>query len=292
MKATIFSAEAHRGWLPWAWLAPFVCILLVAISSVPVDLGLTRMGFSDERGEPVSALGFCLMLILPFAAMGTAVLLWARCVERRSLATLGLAGPDRSRKYLRGMLAGLAMIALAILLIRIMGGYRGEEIFPAFASPVALSWIALLLPCFVVQAGVEEFIFRGWLLSAIARRWNVAAGIVGSSAAFTFLHFSPHQPLRVTVLSFVFALFACAWVRRENGIWGVMGWHASWNWLCGVGFGVPITGFDVHLPALLQRLVPVGPDYLNGGADGAEGSVITVAMLGIAALALTRPTVR
>src|SRR6188768_3478978 len=105
MKATIFSAEPHRGWLPWAWLAPFVCILLVALSSVPIDLGLTRLGVSDERGAPASAAGFCLMLILPFAAMATAVLLWTRLVERRSLATLGLAGPDRSRKYLRGLLA-------------------------------------------------------------------------------------------------------------------------------------------------------------------------------------------
>lgn len=288
MKATIYSAEAHRGWLPWSWLAPFVCILLVGFSSVPVDLGLTQLGVTSESGAPLSAAGFCLMLILPFAAMGTAVLLWTQWVERRSLATLGLGGRNRLGKYLGGLLAGLATMGLAILLIWLTGGYRGEEILPAFASPVALFWVAMLLLCFLVQAGVEEFIFRGWLLSSIARRWNVAAGFIGSSAAFTFLHFSPHQPWRITAFSFVFALFACAWARRENGVWGVMGWHASWNWLGGVGFGVPITGFDVHLPALLQRLVPVGPDYLNGGPEGPEGSVLTAAMLGIATLAMLR----
>ena len=69
-----------------------------------------------------------------------------------------------------------------------------------------------------------------------------------------------------------------------------MGWHAGWNWFAGVGFGVPITGLDVHLPALLQKLVPVGPDYLTGGLDGPEGSVLTLAMLAIASLTvLTLP---
>lgn len=65
-----------------------------------------------------------------------------------------------------------------------------------------------------------------------------------------------------------------------------MGWHTGWNWFAGVGFGVPITGLDVHQPALLVKLVPIGPDHLTGGFDGPEGSVLTLALLALASLAL------
>jgi hypothetical protein len=176
------------------------------------------------------------------------------------------------------------MMGLAIFTIWLVGGYRAEAKFPAFASASSLLWIAILLPCFAFQSSVEEFIFRGWLLSSVTRRWNFVAGIIATSIAFTFLHYSPHQPLRVISLSFLFSVFACSWARRENSIWGVMGWHAGWNWFAGVGFGVPITGLDVHLPALLETLVPVGPAYLTGGYDGPEGSVLTLALLAIASI--------
>ena len=88
------------------------------------------------------------------------------------------------------------------------------------------------------------------------------------------------------VMTFIFAIFACAWVRRSNSIWGVMGWHVGWNWFGGTGFDVPITGLDTGLPALVVKLVPVGPAYLNGAGEGPEGSVFTLALLTVASLSL------
>ena len=286
MTHTIFSPEPHRGWLPWTWLAPIVCILLVAFSSIPVDLGLEWIGMVNAKGEPLSVFGFCLFLLLPFGAMGAAVWAWSRLVERRSLATMGLTGAQWLRKHLVGLAVGVGMMALAIISIWLAGGYVAQDVFPAFAAPISLIWIGILLACFVVQSGVEEFIFRGWLLSTATRRWNLTAGFIASSLAFTFLHFSPHQPVREIVMSFTFGLFACAWAWRAGNIWGVMGWHAGWNWFTGVGFAVPITGLDVHLPALMVKLTPTGPDFLTGGPAGPEGSVLTIGLLAAATLLL------
>ncbi|HEY6814664.1 MAG TPA: type II CAAX endopeptidase family protein [Croceibacterium sp.] len=286
MQSMIYEPSPHRGWLPWVWLAPAICILLVALSSVPIDLLMEQWDLVDAKGDPLTAPAFCLFLLLPFASMAAATYAWSRYVERRGVETLGLGGSARLRKFLGGVIIGIAMMGLAISAIWLAGGYRAEASFPAFASASSLFWIAVLLPCFAFQSSVEEFIFRGWLLSSVTRRWNLAAGIVATSLAFTFLHYSPHQPLRVTCLSFLFSVFACAWARRANSIWGVMGWHTGWNWFAGVGFGVPITGLDVHLPALLEKLVPIGPDYLTGGFDGPEGSVLTLALFAIASLAL------
>lgn len=284
MTQTIFSPEPQRGWLPWALISPVVCILLVAFSSVPLDLGLEWIGLIDSEGAPRSAFAFCLYLILPFAGMGAAVWAWSHFVERRSLATLGLIGAQRLRKYSVGLAIGIGMIALAVMSIWLAGGYVAKDAFPAFSSPVSLFWIASLLVCFVFQAGVEEFIFRGWLLSTATRRWNLTAGFIASSCAFTFLHYSPHQPVREIIMAFTFGLFACAWAWRAGSIWGVMGWHAGWNWLVGVGFAVPITGFDLKLPALLVQLMPLGPDFLTGGPAGPESSVITIGLLAAATL--------
>jgi hypothetical protein len=53
-----------------------------------------------------------------------------------------------------------------------------------------------------------------------------------------------------------------------------MGWHAGWNWMLATGFEVPVTGIDAHLPALAVNLSPVGSDFLTGGAQGPEGSIV------------------
>lgn len=251
-----------------------------------MDFLLEFLGLVDSNGDPISAPAFCVFLLLPFAAMAIGALAWVHFVERRTLATIGLGGGDRLNRFLRGLAIGIGMMALAILAIWLAGGYRAAGHFPAFADPASLMWIAVLLPCFAFQSGVEELIFRGWLLSSVTRKWNLAAGMIATSLAFTFLHYSPHQPLRVTALAFLFSIFACAWASRANSIWGVMGWHAGWNWFDGVGFGLPITGLDVHLPALMEKLVPIGPDYLTGGFDGPEGSVLTLAQLSAASLLL------
>jgi len=284
MTNSIFSAEPHRGWLPWAWISPVVCILLVALSSIPFDFALEWMGAMDADGQPRSAAGFCLNLALPFAGMGAAVWAWSRFVERRSLATLGLTGTQWWRKYLAGILVGAGMMVLAVASIWLAGGYVSHDVLPAFSSPASLFWMAMLLLGFIFQSGVEEFIFRGWLLSTATRRWNLTAGFIASSIAFAFLHFSPHQPFAITILAFIFGLFACAWAWRADRIWDVMGFHAGWNWITGVGFALPITGFDMHLPALLVHLTPSGPDALTGGSDGPEASVLTMGLLATATL--------
>lgn len=144
----------------------------------------------------------------------------------------------------------------------------------AWRSPVSLLHIGLLLLSFLFQATVEEVIFRGSMLSVVARKANVAVAMLLVSFAFCFLHSSPHQPPRVMLGTFLFSVFAYAWALRAGNIWGAMGWHAGWNWLLATGFELPVTGIDAHLPALLVALRPQGLDSLTGSAEGPEGSYL------------------
>jgi hypothetical protein len=142
--------------------------------------------------------------------------------------------------------------------------------------------IALLLLGFGLQSSVEELLFRGWLLSVLAKKFNVLVAVIVSSALFALLHFTPGEPWLVSVCDFAFGVFACAWALRTGSIVGVMGWHAGWNWLLAAGFGLPLTGIDVGIPALVVDLEPSGPAWLTGGAEGPEGSVLCLAVFSVA----------
>jgi hypothetical protein len=163
---------------------------------------------------------------------------------------------------------------VVVVMIWMAGGYTAQGYAVAFSSPLALVNITILLLCFIIQAGVEEVIFRGWLMSVLARKFNVFIAIAGTCIVFAALHFGRQTPWHDTVLTLAFSLFACVWALKAGSIWSVMGWHAGWNWLLAVGFEVPVTGLDAKMPALLVKLVPQGPAYLTGGAQGPEGSVV------------------
>lgn len=280
MKSTaLYSPEPAKGWLPWGALAPFLCILIVALPVVCLDRLEQHFHLVDAKGTPQGFAGFCNLLFVEFSVTALLLLAWVRLVERRSLATIGLVGGRRARTFLRGLAVGLATSSAVVAAIWIAGGYRAEEIAKAFAAPATLLKIGILLIGFAVQSSVEEILFRGWLLSAVARKFNVVLGVVLTSLVFMFLHYGPGQHWSLMLVSLLFSLFACAWALKTGNIWGVMGWHTGWNWLLGVGFEVPITGFDIPLPALLVKMVPIGSSALTGGAEGPEGSYLCTLFL-------------
>lgn len=272
-----FADEPARGWLPWAPLTPVLGILFVAIPALAISLGLERLGLSDAKENPIGFRGLMAFLVFPFAAMALAVFAWLRGVERRSLATIGLARGHGLRLLLRGHLLGLITSGVVVGAIALAGGSEAHGFARAFHSPRALAQIALLFLGFTLQSSAEEILFRGWMLSSIARRSNLGVAVVLSTLVFTLLHFGRHDPWIVAVNSALFALFAATLAITTDRIWDVMGWHSGWNWLIAVGFEQPITGLDSHTPALLVALTPRGPAWLTGGAQGPEGSVMCTA---------------
>jgi membrane protease YdiL (CAAX protease family) len=272
-SVALYSPEDAQGWLPWAAAAPFLCIVMVAVPDLLAALALQPFHMVDKNGDPIGALGFCLFLLVTFGPMGLVFAGWMRFVERRPLATAGLVGSHPARTFLRGLAIGLAMSSAIVAAIWIAGGYHAGGWFRAFGSRDALFYIAALLAGFALQSSVEEFIFRGWLLSGIARKLNVPIAVILVSATFTLLHYDVKQHWATTATTFLFSVFACAWSIRSGNIWGVMGWHAGWNWLLAVGFELPVTGLNAGLPALLVKLNPIGSVLTTGGAQGPEGSI-------------------
>lgn len=277
-----FSPEPARGWLPWIWLSPILMIVFNAVPVVAMDGWMQARQWSTPSGDPIGLAGVHALLWIGFAPTLLAVLAWVRWVEQRSLASIGLSGPAPLKTFLRGLAIGMATVTLVVFAIWTAGGMRTAGLGPAWQSPTSLLQIGALLPGFVFQAGTEEIIFRGWLLSVLARKTKIALAMALVSLVFTLLHYSPHQPPLVVLGSFLFSLFACVWALRAGNVWGVVGWHAGWNWLLATGFELPVTGIDAHLPALLVALRPQGADALTGGAEGPEGSVLCCAFFAVA----------
>lgn len=287
-KTIPYSAEPARGWLAWTLLAPILCVLIVAIPVLATSDMLQQGGFTDARGDPIGTRGLLVFLVPPFALTGLLVLAWVLLVERRPLATIGLT-KGGGGAFLRGLGIGCLTLAAVVSAVWIAGGYRADGFGAALGSPADLSNIGLLLLAFALQSSVEEVLFRGWLLSLVARRLNIFAAVLVTGAVFSLLHFGPGQPWLVTLNTFLFSTFACCWALRSGNIWGVMGWHAGWNWLLATGFELPVTGLDAGTSALLVKLIPQGPGYLTGGSEGPEGSWLCGALLALASLWLLRP---
>lgn len=274
-----FSTDPARGWEPWGLLTPILGLIFVLIPVLATDGLLERLGYLTAKGDPIGTQGMIVFLLIPFALTGLIVLGWTMWVERRALATIGLTRPGGATRLIAGLAIGAGMILAVVMGAWAAGALDARGYAPAFAAPASLAAIAILLLCFVVQSGVEELLFRGWLLSAAARRLGPLPGVALTTMLFTLLHFSRGQPPLSTLTIVLFSVFACVWALRARSIWGVMGWHAGWNWLLATGFELPVTGLDAGVPALLVRLSPVGPRHLTGGPEGPEASVFCALLL-------------
>jgi membrane protease YdiL (CAAX protease family) len=287
----IYPASPARGWRPWGVLVPFLGIAFVVIGQLSVQAPLDRYGLMDQNDDPVGYWGLAAFLAIVFGATALLVIAWVLLVERRPLAGVGLGRARALSRFIIGIVAGVGMMGAIVAGIWFCGALAPGAVAPAFASPASLAAIFFLLVCFVIQASTEEFLFRGWILSAIATKFGTAAGVIVSSAVFTLLHFDRGAPPLFYLNIVLFALFAAFWSIRTKSIWGAMGWHSGWNWLLGTGFGLKVTGLDTHLPALVVSLAPAGPVWLTGGEPGSEASIVCTAVLlaGIAVnLALMR----
>lgn len=289
---TIYSPSPAQGWLPWALLTPILCIAFAIATEIPSSLLLERFGFQDAHGDFIGAQGLVAMLFVSFITWMIAVAAWIAFVERRHAGTIGLTKAGAATGFSGGLVVGVLMPAAVVAGIWAAGAYDPGALFPAAASPAALVAVAALFAGFLVQASIEEIIFRGWLISVVTRRTNLIFAVVLSSLVFTLMHFSRDQPWLVTGNTLLFALFASAWAISSNNIWGVMGWHVGWNWMIATGFDVPVTGLDAGVPALIVSLTPAGTDFLTGGADGPEGSVLCTLVLVCGILVFVRRIAR
>lgn len=186
---------------------------------------------------------------------------------------LGLRGPGKLAELGAGLLAGTALISLAVGLIALLGGYRvtGFSASPQLLAPLAIG----------IGAGViEEILFRGILLRVLDAWLGSWAALGITSLLFGLIHMTNPGASLVTALGLVVeagVLLGAAYLLTRR-LWFAIGLHIAWNAVQAGVFSSAVSGTGEQRGLLLAEMD--GPAWLTGGAMGIEGSAVTV-LLGL-----------
>lgn len=255
----------RAGWRTLFYLLASVALML------PLGAAAARLG-----GDQLVATTFSWSGSLSWVAGDLALILAAmvllRFVDRRPVAMLGLGvGRGWLRELGLGVAGGLALTTVLVFLLTAVGAVSLELVPDPAASLAALP---LFFFIFTVAAALEEFIFRGYLLQALAegsRRW--IAGIA-LCVPFTWAHADNPDLTMIGVTNiFLAGVTLVVLYFQTRRLWLPIGFHLSWNlaqsWLW---------GFDVSGIAIRDQLFAVtakGADIVTGGDFGLEGSILS-----------------
>ncbi|MCS6625385.1 CPBP family intramembrane metalloprotease [Roseibacterium beibuensis] len=289
----LYAERKRRHRRTWTVAAIVLGVVFMVVGQLAAFYPAIAAGFISPGDGSDGWPQLAYELVAAFGLGSVLVLLWAWLFERRGPAALGLnaRGPKR---FVRGYLVGLAFLLTVIGVIWIAGGYvvEGAGAFGSAAVGAALLPIGVLLLGFIIQGSSEELLFRGWLMQLIASRHGLWIAVVANSALFALAHagnIEPSKELYVGLANIVlFGLFISLYAVREGSLWGVCGWHAAWNWLLGLGFGLEVSGTVIETTPLITDLTgaPGAAWWLTGGVFGPEASFVTTAVLLIGTVVL------
>ena len=201
---------------------------------------------------------------------------WVKVIEKNALSSLGFVKRNWLKYLVWGIMISLVQMGVIALVYQVsgIGSFVLNEL-----SLEPLLFILGLFPFWLLQGGTEEVATRGWLLTRIAARTNLPLAIAISSSLFGFLHLGNSGVTFLSVLNIVLdGVLAGLLLVYTDSIWLVVAQHGTWNYVQGnlLGFQVSGTGADA---SIFSFTMGDGPDWLTGGAFGAEGSIITTLVL-------------
>jgi len=201
---------------------------------------------------------------------------WVKVIEKNSLSTLGFVKKNWLKYLGWGFFISLLQMGVIALVYQV-GGIGTFELNELSLEPIL--FILGLFPFWLLQGGTEEVATRGWLLTRIAARTNLPLAIAISSSLFGILHMGNAGVTFLSVLNIILdGVLAGLLFIYTDSIWLVVAQHGTWNYVQGnlLGFQVSGTGADA---SIFSFTMGDGPDWLTGGAFGAEGSIITTLVL-------------
>ncbi|QPE04956.1 CPBP family intramembrane metalloprotease [Microbacterium schleiferi] len=232
----------------------------------------------------ITTLGLTIVSALAFLPVWILLWVWLRFKERRPFPSIGFRTPSRAPLQIaRGAAIALGAMALAVAVAVLTGNMEFLQTEDgAYAYWPAIGWVIFALVAFSIQSGAEELISRGYLIQSWMPRAGILGAMIAQSVFFTLAH-SLNTGLNImSVFSLVLvSLLLGFWALSEGALWGVIAFHATWNWAQNSLFGIPVSGIPAENSLYAVVETTDANPLVSGGLFGLEASVTTVVMLAI-----------
>lgn len=263
MSVRVRSGRMHRFYDRARRMPPVQ--LALALSAIVGTAGVATLAARAIPGNPEGPVAMVrgALSALLFIAMYA---LFSRTIEERTPKELGLT---RSAGELAlGLFAGLALFSAVVGVIWAGGGY----------AVVGTRPVAMLYPVIgisILSGVVEEIMLRGLFFRLVEAWLGSWAGLILSAVLFGALHLGNDNAtlLAGAAIALEAGVMLAALFMVTRRLWAVIGLHAAWNFAQGGVFGIAVSGNAVN-GLLVPRIS--GPEWLTGGAFGAEASLPAV----------------
>ncbi|MGH1411924.1 MAG: lysostaphin resistance A-like protein [Pelagimonas sp.] len=201
-----------------------------------------------QRADTAASL---LAVLVLTGSMGLGAIVACELVNKR--AFIGLIGPRRAatRQFWQ-VLRMLALVTLAAFVV--LRFVSAEVLLPGVALGTWLQLLPLTLLALLIQTGAEELVFRGYLQSQLAARFNnPAVWIFVPSLIFAVLHYQPEvygaNARFFVIWSFLFGVAAADLTARTGTLGPAIALHLANNF---TALGVVSLNGDMSGLALWQ----------------------------------------
>jgi membrane protease YdiL (CAAX protease family) len=261
-------------WHPLVRALLFVVAFLFIQTAFGVVVSIVLRAVGGDL-PPDAIVGVFTLTAPPLIAV---TLLFLRYLDRRGLASIGARLPDGGRRRALRQLVSVPAATLALLgvWLLIVEALPQSDVQIDGLSPAAGLPVALLLVGFLIQGGIEEWIFRGYVYRTLQERWPWWVAALVSSIGFGLMHATNSGVTAAAVGNIVLAGFLlCLLVERSGSLWSATLAHAAWNFSVACLISLPVSGLQV---SHLLRTAVTGPGMVTGGGFGPEGSLMLTAL--------------
>ena len=259
-----------RRWRFNAGVRALVFALVTLLLAVVTGVVLALVVGEPERIDAL-LLANARVLAIPAALVAHVFLGWF-WEDRRPVHELAL------RRAPAGLALGLGLGALLMLaavgLLALLGAYRVHGVNAGY-NP----WPAIVSAGFVAGI-VEEILFRGILYRLLEDTFGTWTAVGISGLAFGMAHLTnPHATWQGALgIALEAGLLFAAIYAFTRSLWVVIGVHFAWNVVQGPILGIVVSGGSARGAGYLDSSL-TGPEWLSGGAFGAEASLVTIAAM-------------
>jgi hypothetical protein len=259
------------GWQRWLVLSPAARIVFFATMMIGFSLLIhafvAMSGWTAKTASPLQhALATLSAQLLP-ALIGYLILV--KLIERRRLDEL--APLDMPTFGATGLIIGAVLFSIVVAVLWLAGSYHVTGTNPQ------VDWLPAVLVAGIGAGISEEIVVRGVLFRIVEEGLGSWWALLISALFFGAAHIAnPDATLWSSGAIAIEAgvLLALLYLVTRS-LWTCIGLHAAWNIMQGTVYGIPVSGGKADGWLVSYR---TGPDWLSGGAFGAEASVVALAV--------------